>query len=253
MSRLLKSEFLKYRRTLTRKLIFFSPLFFVLLALLQKLFMPANDLRPGELLIAMIYNWWPVLFVPIGMAIFASLIELQEKRAGNYRSLKARHISPVAIWVSKIFVMAIHLLFTTVILILATFLSGIIIAGGNIPLDNVFVAGFVVWITSLALIPLQLWVANGLGTVASIVMGVMGLVLGVIAAPSSYWIYIPWSWSTRLMSPIIGVHPNGTILEPTSPLHDSSVILIGIIISLTTTVIVSWMTAKWFYHREVQS
>ena len=46
----LQSELLKYKRTFTRKLIVFAPLFFVLYALPQKLFMPADYLRPWQLI-----------------------------------------------------------------------------------------------------------------------------------------------------------------------------------------------------------
>jgi len=78
------------------------------------------------------------------------------------------------------------------------------------------------------------------------------LIAGVVAAAKPYWIYVPWSWSTRLMSPIIGVHPNGTLLEPASPLLDPLVIPIGIVISLVALVIFTFITAVWFSRREVR-
>ncbi|MDI3312651.1 MAG: lantibiotic immunity ABC transporter MutE/EpiE family permease subunit, partial [Thermoanaerobacterium sp.] len=74
MINILKSENLKYRRTFMRKLIIFAPLFFVLYALPQKIFMPANYLMPWQLLIDLVYNWWPVIFIPIGLALYASLV-----------------------------------------------------------------------------------------------------------------------------------------------------------------------------------
>lgn len=253
MIQILESEFIKYRRTFIRKCLFLAPFFFVLIAIPQKLFMPKDYFRPWELLIGMVYNWWPILFVPIGIALFSSLVTSQEKRAGNYQFVIARNVSPIAIWISKIIVMSIHLLFTTFILMLSILLAGWITASGEIPWGKIFVGGILIWITSLTLIPLHLWIASWLGTFTNMVIGVVGLILGVIGAAQSYWIYIPWSWPTRLMCPVIGIHPNGTFLDPSSPLHDSSVILMGIIVSCTCTIILSLATAIWFQSREVKS
>ncbi|MFO7161133.1 MAG: lantibiotic immunity ABC transporter MutE/EpiE family permease subunit, partial [[Clostridium] cellulosi] len=121
-----------------------------------------------------------------------------------------------------------------------------------IPWFKIFAASLTAWIVSLAIIPLQLWIATWKGTFASIAMGFLGLIAGVIAAPKSYWIYVPWSWPIRLMCPIIGVHPNGTLLESTSPLLDASVIPQGIIISIVSLIILAFITAVWFNKKEVK-
>lgn len=59
-----------------------------LIALLLKLFMPADAVRPWKLLLAVVHNWWPVLFLSLGTALLASLVALQEKKAGNDRNLR---------------------------------------------------------------------------------------------------------------------------------------------------------------------
>ncbi|WP_252891638.1 lantibiotic immunity ABC transporter MutE/EpiE family permease subunit [Thermoclostridium stercorarium] len=145
----------------------------------------------------------------------------------------------------------VHTLISTLVLIVSTVLSGIIAGGGKIPWSQIFAAAFTVWVVSLAIIPLQLWMATWKGTLGSMVMGFTGMITGVLAASEPYWIYVPWSWPTRLMSPIIGVHPNGTLLEPDSPLLDASVIPVGIIVSLITLLIFTCLTAIWFDRREV--
>jgi len=48
-------------------------------ALPQKLFMPENYLRPWQLILDLVFNWWPVVFIPMGLALFAALTESQEK------------------------------------------------------------------------------------------------------------------------------------------------------------------------------
>jgi len=251
MINILQSEFLKYKRTFTRRLILLAPMFFIIVALPQKLFMPENYLRPWQLILDLVFNWWPVVFIPIGLALFAALMASQEKKAGNYRSLRVRDISPAHLWIAKIVIMGFHTLISTLVLIGATVISGLITGGGSIPWFKIVAGGFTTWIVSLAIIPLQLWMATWKGTFASIAMGFLGLIAGVVAAPESYWIYVPWSWPIRLMSPIIGVHPNGTLLESTSPLLNASVIPLGLIISIVSLIILTFITAVWFNKREV--
>lgn len=251
MMNILQSELLKYKRTFTRRLILFAPLFFIFVALPQKMFMPANYLRPWQLILDLVFNWWPVVFIPMGLALFAALIASQEKKASNYRSLRTREISPARLWIAKIVIMGFHTLISTLVLIGATVISGLITGSGSIPWFKIVAGGFTTWIVSLAIIPLQLWMAVWKGTFASMAMGVFGLIAGVIAAAGPYWIYVPWSWTTRLMSPIIGVHPNGTLLESTSPLLDASVIPKGIIVSIVSLIIFTYITAGWFKKREV--
>ena len=252
MINILQSEFLKYKRTFTRRLILLAPMFFIIVALPQKLFMPENYLRPWQLILDLVFNWWPVVFIPMGLALFAALTESQEKKAGNYRSLRVRDISPAHLWIAKVIIMGCHTLISTLVLIGATVISGLITGGGCIPWFKIFAASLTAWGVSLAIIPLQLWIATWKGTFASIAMGFLGLIAGVIAAPKSYWIYVPWSWPIRLMCPIIGVHPNGTLLESTSPLLDASVIPQGIIISIVSLIILAFITAVWFNKKEVK-
>ncbi|MNI60879.1 hypothetical protein D3C73_1161190 [compost metagenome] len=87
---------------------------------------------------------------------------------------------------------------------------------------------------------------------ASIGLGVAGMFAGVIAAPGPNWLYVPWSWALRLMCPVAGVHPNGVPLESGSPLLDTSVIPVGIAVSLLFFAASSWLTGMWFARKEVK-
>ncbi|MDN5326290.1 MAG: lantibiotic transport system permease protein [Moorella sp. (in: firmicutes)] len=248
---IIQSEYLKYKRTFSRRLITSGPLFFILIALLQKLFIPDGFIKTWQLLLGQVYNWWPVVFIPMGTALFATLVQLQEKKAGDYRNLHTRNVSLPALWTAKVLVMAMHTGLATAVLILATVISGLFTAEGNIPWFKILAGGFILWISSLDLIPLQLWVAVKKGAFASMAVGLAGLVAGVLAAPESYWIFVPWSRPIRLMCPIIGVHPNGILLEPGDPLLNPSVILPGIAAAIVSLTIFTALTAIWFNRREV--
>lgn len=248
----LQSELIKYKRTFTRKLIVLAPLFFVLQALPQRLFMPADYLRPWQLITNLVFNWWPIIFLPFGMALFAALTDAQEKKAGNYRGLRAHNTSPMYIWVNKVAAMAVHTLLATLVLAVSAVLAGLFTAKGTVPWTEIITASIVLWVASLALIPIQLWAATWKGMFFSMALGFVGMVAGAFAAAKSYWIAVPWSWTTRLMCPIIGVHPNGLILEATDPLRDASVIPIGIGLSLIVFIAITAITALWFSKREVK-
>lgn len=75
---------------------------------------------------------------------------------------------------------------------------------------------------------------------------------GVLTAPKPNWLYVPWSWPLRLMSPVAGVNPNGVPLLPGDPLLDTSVIPAGIAVSLLFFAACSWLTGVWFARREVK-
>lgn len=248
----LQSELIKYKRTFTRKLIILAPLFFVMQALPQKLFMAADYLRPWQLITNLVFNWWPVIFLPLGMGLIAALVDSQEKKAGNYRGLRAHNTPPMVIWVNKVAAMAVHTLLATLVLAVSAVLAGLITAKGAVPWTEIITASIVSWLASLVLIPIQLWAATWKGMFFSMAIGFAGMLAGMFAAAKSYWIAVPWSWTTRLMCPIIGVHPNGLILEAADPLLDASVIPIGIGLSLIVFIAVTAITALWFSKREVK-
>lgn len=248
----ISSELLKYKRTFTRKLIVFIPLFFAIQAAAGVALMPEDIVRTWDLVISMVFNVWTVIFLPFGMALFAVLVDNQERKSGNYRLLRAHNNSPAYIWMNKILIMAFHTLLSSFVLVIAIFLSGMITATGQIPWGQIFSASLVSWLVSLVLIPIQLWAATWKGLFLSMAVGFIGFIAGMVSAPTSYWFFIPWAWGIRLMSAIVGVHPNGTLLEVGDKLLDTSVIPIGIVVSLLAFIIITVVTAFWFNRRETK-
>lgn len=248
----LQSELLKYKRTLMKKLILLLPLFFALYAIVVRLLMPPDYLGSWKMLVALVFNWWPVLFLPLGLALFATLSAAQEKKAGNYRALRAHDTSAAMLWVRKIVCMAMLSFCTTVILSIVTLCVGLITSSGIPPMRDIFLGSLVCWLGSLALLPIQLWAATWKGIFLSMGIGFAGMLGGVLAAQETVWFAVPWAWATRLMAPIIGVHPNGTLLHPGDPLLNPSVIPLGLVLSLTTFVLLTAVTAFWFQRREVK-
>lgn len=253
MLALIRVEYLKYKRTMTQKLIMLAPLFFIVIALPQSYFMPPGYAHSWDLVLGIVYNWWPVLFLPFGTALIAGLLVNQEKRAGGWRAALIHPLSPVHLWLGKIVVMGYQLLLATVILMGAALVVGMITKAGPAPWRELLLGGMLLWATSLPLIPIQLWAAQMLGFVGNMLVGTLGFFAGVSAAASSHWAYSPWSWPIRMMCPLIGVHPNGTLLAADDPLLNSGVIPLGLALAAAVTLIVSIGGAIWFSRRGVLS
>ena len=254
----LRSELLKYKRTFMGKLIVFAPAFFAVYGVVIMFYMQndqavaaGNTSMSWESLLALIFNWWSFLFLPLGAALFATMAAAQEKKAGNYRALRTRNISPVEIWVNKIAGMASYSLISTFVLVIITLVTGYLTANGLPPLAQIIEAALVCWISMLALFPIQLWAATCGGIFLSMGIGFIGMVVGVVVAPLPLWFIMPWSWATRMMCPIVGIHPNGLILEAGNPLLNFSVVPAGILLSLIAATLLTLLTAAWFKHREV--
>ena len=251
------SELLKYKRTFMGKLIVFFPLFFAVYALVLSILMQnplaeahGNTAISYGTFLASVFNWWSFLFLPLGYALFAALAASQEKKAGNYQALLSRNVSPAVLWVSKILGMAVYTLLSSCVLILVVSMTGLIGAEGVLPAGKILAGSLVCWLVSLPLIPLQLWAATRGGIFLSMGMGFAGMILGVVAAPGTIWIICPWSWATRLMCPVIGVHPNGTMLSDSDPLLSCTAIPLGIVVSLAALAVFTLFTTVWFTKRE---
>lgn len=254
----LSSEILKYKRTFMGKLIVFIPLFFAVYALVVSVIMQnpmaeanGNNSIGWAKILTLVFNWWPFLFLPLGYALFAVLVAAQEKKAGNYRALRSHDVSPAMLWIHKIAGMAIYGLLSTLVLTIAVSTAGLVTAAGPFPIGKILAGGMTCWLASLVLIPIQLWAATLGGTFLSMGMGFGGMILGIIAAPTYLWIVCPWSFATRLMCPMIGIHPNGTVLSAGDPLLSASVVPVGIVVSLIAVVVFTLLTSVWFAKREV--
>ncbi|MGG1314745.1 lantibiotic immunity ABC transporter MutE/EpiE family permease subunit [Cohnella laeviribosi] len=248
----IRSEHLKYKRSFAQKMVFAGPCFFALYGIVIQFYIPENAVMPWDLLLGMIFNWWPLLFVPTGTALLAALSENREKKAGGYRVLRAHPIGAHRLWIGRIAVIAYYTFLSTVVLIFAALIAGIVAADGPAPFWKIVRAGLLIWLVATALIPVHLFAAARFGALATVALGLAGLFVGVLAAPEPYWLAVPWSWPLRLMCPVIGVHPNGVHLQPGDPLLSASVIPAGIAVSLLFFAATAALTAVWFAQREVR-
>jgi len=60
----------------------------------------------------------------------------------------------------------------------------------------------------------------------------------VVIAVTNNWILFPWSYNLRMLSPVVGVHPNGTFLDTGSELLNMETTYLGLFLSIAVYVVV---------------
>lgn len=250
---IIQVENIKYKRTFIRKLIIMMPIMCILVMISISRSVNLGNLKPWQCVLIQVFNWWPALFLPLVIALSASLMDGVEKKAGNYRGIRIHDIEPYKLWIGKIIIMAFYLLLCHIVIIVTTVFGGILMVDGTIPFTKIFIASFVIWICSISIIPIQLFIATWKGTVLSMSIGIIGIIVGVAAADKWFWMLTPWSIAVREMCPLIGAKPSGLAIESTlDPLLNPSVIPIGIIFSIILFSIFTFITTLWFNKREVK-
>ena len=108
-------------------------------------------------------------------------------------------------------------------------------------------------ITNIWQVPFCFFLAKKFGFIASIVVNaVLGLVVGILLADGSMWIYCPYSWGIRLMVPVMRILPNGVPTEVSNPMILNTSLLVPCILSICLFTLLTFITAKWFSKQEVK-
>lgn len=193
------------------------------------------------------FNWWSILFMPIAIALWCAQSNQKEKKAGDYSNILLLPISLSKVWVAKIIVIALQALSSLLLFLIMMGLLSFVFPGMPLFEMRQLEGLLLIWFTSLWEIPLLLYLAKRWGMGAALITNIVGgLVLGIAFSTKALWWLNPWSWSIRLMMPIIGVHPNGTLLSQSSHFRDGSVILIGILLATALVIIITALTSLAF-------
>ncbi|KOR26774.1 lantibiotic immunity ABC transporter MutE/EpiE family permease subunit [Clostridium sp. L74] len=238
----IKAEKLKCKRTFGKKNTYIAPITVLLLAFLSPLFYQACA-----------FNWWYLLILPGFIALSCYFVHQKEEKKLNYRAVFSLPIDLKKVWIAKNLMISINLFISCMVLSIGIILVGIFITGTkNIPFIKAFVASFIIALTSLWQVPLCLFLSKKLGAFGVILVNVgAGLISSISMVSKSLWWLCPYTWTTRLMCPILGILPNGLFAKPGDPLLNPNVIPIGIVISILLFLLLMLITTNWFKHQEV--
>ncbi|EFH88221.1 lantibiotic immunity ABC transporter MutE/EpiE family permease subunit [Ktedonobacter racemifer] len=249
MFNILRAEWLRLKRTFTPIFLAVLPVSLVALEALLRFLTP--NARAWSFYLWSILNWWPLIWLPFGIALLASHSMEVEKRARAWKALRARAVAPEHLYLGKLLVLTIHTLVSSLLLIVSTLLVGVIALQGEVPWLLVCKASFMLWMAALPLISLMLWFAYMGGYILAIVANLLGFFAGAVAGLSNYWLLVPWAVPLRMAVPIVGVLPNGIPLQAHDPLWQMPVLpIVGV--ALVGYVLFAIVGAFWFVRKEVK-
>src|SRR5690606_26513989 len=146
-----------------------------------------------------IFNQWPLVFLPIGLAIACSLNIGLEKKSGNYKGIITNNLSLSKMWYSKIINMSIYQLFSSLLIILVA-IGGSILIYSEIPdVSRVIYTTILITLAALPLVPFNFILSEYYSTVVVIITNLLGAMISVIwlAPQSTFWL-TPWANMLRI-------------------------------------------------------
>lgn len=240
MINMIKAEHLKQKHSFQRVLIWLAPTLTLLLAFVL---MGGNYIQPGG------YNWWYILILPGSIALTASFVIINDS-SKNFHGLFSIVIDKDKIWYSKIMLCTIYLAIECLIFFLEVTIMGYLFKS-TISIKDSFLASVILFITYSWQIPLIMYLSMKFKIgVAVLISMICNCGIAIICAVKSTW-WIPFAIPSRLMCHVIGVLPNGLLVESESYIFDIKIILIGLTVTAILYMVISYISARWFKNQEV--
>lgn len=238
--RYLQAENLKFRRTFSKKLVWLFPVFTVLLSILSGNFFQLSAL-----------NWWYTTMLPGVLTILCALADQKDGKKLGYRTIYALPVSLKKAWRAKVCIAGLYSAASTLVLVAATLLFGLLLLSDPLPAWRVLAGGVLMIVTTLWQIPLCLFLSRKIGVVGTVFLNtVLAIFLGVLCSTKTFWWICPYSWSVRLMTPVLGILPNGLVAQSGDPLLNPSAVPVGVALSLVLLAVLLIVTERWFRNRE---
>lgn len=235
----IRSESLKHKGKFRVKLLFIAPIITILLSAVLN----AAYLQNGA------YNWWYILILPSTITIIICFSTASEKKK-NRHGMFSIVVKKEKLWLAQVILNSIYLFITVLVFFILISQTAIFIDRKISILQGVY-GSIVLFICFAWQIPLWMWFTEKVGAYITLFISVLSNIgISIIFATSDKW-WIPFAIPSRLMCPILGIQPNGLWVENGSYLMDSSIVSLGVGISIIMYVITLFATSTWFKHREV--
>lgn len=235
----LRSEHLKFKRTISNKLLFIIPLITVIFAWVVGGFI--------GLQYTALY-WWYAFLLPGAIAILCSLSHRKEENAGKYYSVFSMPINFSKFEITKGIVLIEKLLVAAIFLALVISISNIISPATAVYSVLQSIVGSIgIILTSVWQIPLCLYLVRKTGLFLPIVLNtVLGIFLPIALGNTLVWWLVPYCYAAKLAEPLMGIELNGTFA---GDYKFSITVLISITLSILLFLILSYADAKDFSKR----
>lgn len=199
----MKAEHLKFKRTISNKLLFIAPFLTALFAWIIGGFYGFQY---------MTFYWWYAFLLPGTIAILCSLAHQKEERAGKYYSvlsapinLKRFEYAKALLMIEKLFVAAVFLaVFATISNLISPALA-VYSVGRN------FAGSIALIIASIWQIPLCLLLARKIGLFLPIAANtLLGILMPILLGNTTLVWVCPYCWAAKTAELLMGIKSNGT-------------------------------------------
>lgn len=242
------SENAKIKRTFIKKIMWLAPILVSLLSFLLTVDYFQIDA----------YNWWYTMIFPGILSLSCVLLSRVDGSMKN-RTTLALPVNLKKIWVAKVLVGVKNISFSCMIIFVLAQIGIFILpidSIGRIPVLSGLVGIIIIIITFMWQVPLCIFLGSKIGMFPTIIINVViNFSLGLVISIEKYWWMSPFSYTARLMCPILKILPNGMLAQPGNPtftpeLLDFSVIPLGVVVSIMLFLVVTYLTAKWYERQE---
>ena len=233
----IKTELMKEKRSANLKLGIIVPIIFVLFNIAMVSLMGKSS-EGKSYILATSFNWYPLLILPIVLSLLVVNINGKEK-SEHIVLQKSKNLSFIKIELAKNIIIVAELFIILLISTILIFTVATFFLGEKISLSQLIIATICLFIGSLPIVALS-FLIYGL-TKKKAVLILLNFVLtfpSAVIAVTKNWILFPWSYNLRMLSSVVGVHPNGTFLETGSKLMNMDATYLGLLLSIAVYVVV---------------
>lgn len=238
----LKSEHLKFKRTILNKLIFIIPFITAIFAWIVGGFIGFQY---------MTFYWWYAFLLPGTIAILCSLSHQKEENAGKYYSVFSMPISLNKFEMSKVIILFEKLIFASMFLAMFISISNFISPATAVysVFQNI-IGSLGIIFASVWQIPFCLYLARKTRIFLPTMLNtILGIFLPILFGNTAVGYFIPYCWTAKLVEPLMGIALNGTFTGNSS---FSMTIIISIVMSILLFAILTFIDVRDFSRREIK-
>lgn len=236
----LKSEHLKFKRSISNKILWIAPLFTTILAWVIGGFTGFQYLT---------FYWWYMFLLPGAIAILCSLSHQKEERAGKYYSIFSMPLNLTRFEVAKSIILIEKLLIAALFLAAFTAISNLISPATVVySIGRSIVGSIGIVLVSIWQIPFCLFLARKAGVFIPVILNSsLCILLPTALGNTNFWWLFPYCWTAKLAQPLMGIELNGTF---TGSYRFTMIIPTVFVLSLLLFAVFSLLDTKSFAKQE---
>jgi lantibiotic transport system permease protein len=233
-----KAEWLKEKRSSNRKMLLLVPIIFITFSFFMSLMMGGSS-SDKNYLVAAAYNWYPLVVLPAVISLLCSNIMSRDRKRHMDEFIYSLGISKVKTMLSKVIIVIVDLFIILAVSLILLLMLEITVIHEKINIFQLLLASFCLFLGNLPLIPISLFLYKISNVLIVILTNFIFGISAAVIAIKPIWHFFPWSYGIRMMSPVLGIHPNGTFLSHGDELLNQNSIYTGNLLGISVFLILT--------------